>query len=497
MGKSRGESGKKSGSGSSSKIRRCIIDIERCVDDSEQWSNQALDEVKYLRKIQSQLIALQKSNTSKYIPLPNRTESDVIQFQTWLETHHSVDLKSSHIQLTLHDNASKNILVSSCPQITLTAGSSISSDQLILSIPESSFLGIDQAKFAFQTYKLPPNQLLDSIPSLKLAVHLVHELSLSQSSSYHPYLQVLPNSYPLPMYFTDSELVQLAPSHMYAQILQRIRNHYKQYCQIYSFLQASWKNGCKYLDPDSFGIEVFDWAVGVTMTRQNRVPSKLLKNEMCLALVPAWDMMNHARGPATTSFNEESRCVEFRAMKDLVQGEAIEMFYGPRPNSELLMYSGFVFETNEFDIVPVSLQISSLDPLKKIKNMLIVKAFSAFSGQIVGSRLSNSTGEFQGQITIHGANQEMILFASVACMDKDQVGNALRDPSVCMQNAKSEQVLQYLHEICLSILAEYPSDDYLATVIKNNDHSYSTNQILIAQFLKAEKSLIQNGIKSS
>lgn len=96
----------------------------------------------------------------------------------------------------------------------------------------------------------------------------------------------------------------------------------------------------------------YAWAMSVIMTRKNRVPRKL-KQELILpdghepetdmiALIPMWDMLNHREGEITTFATDKgSRC---QAMSDFKAGNQVFMYYGDRPNTQLLSHNGFVIE---------------------------------------------------------------------------------------------------------------------------------------------------------
>ena len=125
--------------------------------------------------------------------------------------------------------------------------------------------------------------------------------------------------------------------------------------------------------------EMFKWSISIVMSRQNVVPTAAGGGAgggaTELALIPVWDLMNHAVGmkmddfgqsataaggthiqQTQTYFNDENDCIEFRTPVGLPCGWEITMFYGPRSNIELLTYSGFAVPCNPYDIVDISLQ---------------------------------------------------------------------------------------------------------------------------------------------
>lgn len=59
------------------------------------------------------------------------------------------------------------------------------------------------------------------------------------------------------------------------------------------------------------------------------------------ALIPLWDVANHANGTITTNYNPEEAQVEGATMDDVKKDEQIFMFYGNRNNANLLIHNGY------------------------------------------------------------------------------------------------------------------------------------------------------------
>lgn len=140
---------------------------------------------------------------------------------------------------------------------------------------------------------------------------------------------------------------------------------------------------------DDYSWELFRWAISVVMSRQNIVPcghvdedsgSNSTETETELALVPLWDLMNHAflsagddnsTGPSAsagtgspaashiaqtqTHYNSLTNTIDYRTPIAVLPGTEISMFYGPRANTELLIYSGFCVPQNPYEAVSISL----------------------------------------------------------------------------------------------------------------------------------------------
>lgn len=101
------------------------------------------------------------------------------------------------------------------------------------------------------------------------------------------------------------------------------------------------------------------WAVSTMMTRQNDIPLNETNNntakadgenppaqpptEECAkmpALIPLWDVANHANGMITTNFNPADGQVEGATMTDIKKDEQIFIYYGNRNNANLLIHNG-------------------------------------------------------------------------------------------------------------------------------------------------------------
>lgn len=59
------------------------------------------------------------------------------------------------------------------------------------------------------------------------------------------------------------------------------------------------------------------------------------------------------------------------------------MFYGKRPNSQLLIYSGFVFPKNRYDTMKIRAQPDRDDPLIREKLTLLTRFFEKYEKYIL------------------------------------------------------------------------------------------------------------------
>lgn len=83
------------------------------------------------------------------------------------------------------------------------------------------------------------------------------------------------------------------------------------------------------------------------MTRENlipKLPSEITdesKDRKTIAsLIPFWDMANHKNGVVTSFFDVGTNQLESSALSDFSAGEQIFIYYGDRPNADLMVHNG-------------------------------------------------------------------------------------------------------------------------------------------------------------
>ena len=124
-------------------------------------------------------------------------------------------------------------------------------------------------------------------------------------------------------------------------------HHVRQYVHIRKLLETH-----PIVPLKKFTYDLFTWAKGVVMTRQNQIP--LDNQKECMCLIPLYDFFNHKAGEITTFYEKERNVSQTFAMEDMLENEQIFITYGYRSNSELFMHSGFVDTGSEaFDYVKV------------------------------------------------------------------------------------------------------------------------------------------------
>ncbi|CAI5526101.1 unnamed protein product [Closterium sp. Naga37s-1] len=90
-----------------------------------------------------------------------------------------------------------------------------------------------------------------------------------------------------------------------------------------------------------------------------------------MALIPFIDMFNHEEGPITSTFGVGSNVMEVAAKRNFKAGEQVYLSYGYRPNTIMLLYSGFIPSSNDRDRFRIPLELSPSDPLYNKKLALL------------------------------------------------------------------------------------------------------------------------------
>ncbi|CAI5493555.1 unnamed protein product [Closterium sp. Naga37s-1] len=90
-----------------------------------------------------------------------------------------------------------------------------------------------------------------------------------------------------------------------------------------------------------------------------------------MALIPFIDMFNHEEGPITSTFGGGSNVMEVTAKRNFKAGEQVYLSYGYRPNTIMLLYSGFIPSSNDRDRFRIPLELSPSDPLYNKKLALL------------------------------------------------------------------------------------------------------------------------------
>jgi hypothetical protein len=243
------------------------------------------------------------------------------------------------------------------------------------------------------------------------------ELPLSEGSFWRPYLAVLPWTFSNVLYWRASHFQQLLragppAAHLLSTSLRFLRNVVKHYSVLYHTHAAPLLPSSKSCGPPPSATaplvpSVLTWAgvrwsLAAVMSRQNSLPVGP-GGAAALCLVPGWDFINHEEGGSrviTTGYDTGwcpppptipagvgadagagvdvgvgagvgvgTGALVHEALRDFAPGEEVCMYYGHRPNDQLLLYAGFSVTGNGTwsRKIPASLPVSSSDPLHSIR----------------------------------------------------------------------------------------------------------------------------------
>jgi hypothetical protein len=179
--------------------------------------------------------------------------------------------------------------------------------------------------------------------------------SNSTGACFHaPYIRVLPNHFTTPAFWSlpSFELLKPSPS-VYDASVNALKNLGRSYLHVTSL------PGCQ-----DVGLGEWRWALAVVSTRQNLLRAggnEAQGDAGVLALVPGWDMCNHAPGPLSSFFipstspssaesdqslqipdGDQAGCLVAQTLSEIPEGSEVCIGYGPRTLADLLVWNGFV-----------------------------------------------------------------------------------------------------------------------------------------------------------
>ena len=234
----------------------------------------------------------------------------------------------------------------------------------VLRIPAKAMMSVDTAKNSSIGSLIEKDPLLQTMPNVVLAVHLLIERN-SPASLWEPYINTLPHTYTTVLYYSHHQFEQLKGSPALEDALKQYKFVARQYAYFYRLFANT-------LLKDYLTYDEYRWAVSTVMTRQNLVPSRESEN-MVNTLIPLWDMSNHDNGQLSTDYDPDTSATLCLANRGFSQGEQFTIFYGVRANCDLLIHNGFVFPDNQTDCVTVKLGVARTDPLSATRHKLLEK----------------------------------------------------------------------------------------------------------------------------
>uniref|UniRef100_A0A182NCG2 protein-histidine N-methyltransferase n=1 Tax=Anopheles dirus TaxID=7168 RepID=A0A182NCG2_9DIPT len=232
------------------------------------------------------------------------------------------------------------------------------------------------------------------------------------------------------------------------------------------------------------------WAVSTVMTRQNKVPVNLAEfdgMDFTLALIPFWDMANHAypdvkghedRCVAETCYNagsEQLECTLTREIDATFAGVPIFIVYGARTDAEFLVHNGFVCPQNPYTSVQRRFTLVPAIPLYKERSHLL---------ELLGMP---NTGAFSFGLNVlsrlpEPISPELISLARVSAMNETELEH------YTITEVNERQKLASYHSL-LPVELCARTDRWLATVMKIMLLRYPTTIEQDEALLKANRQM--------
>lgn len=323
--------------------------------------------------------------SSSLAHLEPNTEKRFAEFKSWLEEN---EFPAHPLEFVHVGGVEGNGAV---------AKRDIAEGELFLKVPHKFLITTETAEAASYMSSLLNSDfvtggLLSRVKNVLLSVHLACELKRGASSFWSPYIDILPRTFTLPLFFSLEEISLLKGSPAFQEVINLFTTLVKQYIFLRKvlLLQAAILDHLKFdeqQEPEDedegqtrfpillkdFTFELFRWAASIVMTRQNKiiVGGTNESPEYGFALIPVWDMCNHGVDTTSTIYDTATETIECVAKKPVSAGQPVLLFYGPRSNLDFFVYSGFVFQDNPYDHYRLTLGVSKLDALYNEKMKII------------------------------------------------------------------------------------------------------------------------------
>jgi len=314
----------------------------------------------------------------------------------------------------------------------------------VIKIPKKAMMSVETAKASSIGTLIERDPLLQTMPNVVLAVHLLIERN-SPASLWEPYINSLPHNYTTVLYFSPEQLEGLRGSPALEDGLKQYKFVARQYAYFFRLFSNT-------LLKDYLTYDEYRWAVSTVMTRQNLIPAKDSEGTAMNALIPFWDLANHDSGQLSTDFDQEEGVSICLAQREFKSGEQFTIFYGVRANCDLLIHNGFVFPDNQSDCLTVRLGVAKTDPLAATRLALLEK-------------LGVSSQKFHLRRTAEPLDEKLVAFLRVLQMDQTTLQDLLEKEEgeikklcdIQERTMVDSKVMQYMITRSALLLRAYPT----------------------------------------
>ncbi|XP_023991516.1 SET domain-containing protein 4 isoform X1 [Salvelinus sp. IW2-2015] len=231
----------------------------------------------------------------------------------------------------------------------------IKADDLVISLPEKCLLTTSTVLRSYigeyiERWKPPVS------PLLALCAFLISERHFGQCAEWKPYIDVLPQKYTCPAYFSD-EVINLLPGSLSGKALEQraiVQELHSSSLDFFSSLQPLFSQPVESV----FTYDALRWAWCSVNTRtvymEHQHSPYMSRERNVYALAPYLDLLNHCPAiQVKASFSHVNRCYEIRSVQGCKRFQQAFICYGPHDNQRLLLEYGFVAPGNPHSVVYV------------------------------------------------------------------------------------------------------------------------------------------------
>lgn len=272
----------------------------------------------------------------------DETDPKIIKLIRWL-MQHGFDKRSCHVKVHTFNETGRGLM----------ALKTFKPGDILLSVPESLLI---TTSTVLSSYLAP---VIRSFPRSRLSPveaicsFLICELHRGQQSPWFDYIDVLPQSYSLPVYWDEEECLHL-PNSVYAKAKEQQNLLLTSFHKLMNFFSHV-ESELPYLH-GAFDYEKFRWAWSSVNTRcvYMERPSQPEFNgepDRC-ALVPFLDFFNHSpNAQMKAMFDAKDRTYKIQTMSQVSKYSEAFINYGPHDNAKLILEYGFSVPCNPHDCV--------------------------------------------------------------------------------------------------------------------------------------------------
>uniref|UniRef100_A0A0N5AN47 protein-histidine N-methyltransferase n=1 Tax=Syphacia muris TaxID=451379 RepID=A0A0N5AN47_9BILA len=312
-------------------------------------------QLKEIFKLQEELGAV--------VPKANDRQQSLIAFMNWCDR---MKIKRNNVTVKYFDNIG----------FELQTTGEVKEGEDMVTVPRNALLSWDLARKSVLLKKCFERDIIvRSMDNVALALMLCCQ-KLSSDSFWHPYFNILPETFDTPLYYSENELQALKPSPAFEDALLLFRDITRQFLYFmievihvveYRSAKLQKKQQAQMheptflntpLTPENFTFDLYRWSVACVSTRINMIPSQDLRNHndapvLIPCLIPLLDMANHEvcmnASLPHVYFSAENDCASITAVRNYNAGETVRIYYGKRCSSDFLLHNGFVPESDSFE----------------------------------------------------------------------------------------------------------------------------------------------------